>query len=196
MTVSSDSVTIRLATDADLDAVAAIRAHHVLRDRASFETEPPNSAEMRRRRNDVIGKGLPYFVAVQASIEHAGAGQAGEVLGYACAYRPGAAYAHTAENSAYRRPAVFWRGIGRRLLSTLVAACEQCGPRQMSAVVGDSGNEASIRLHEKLGFWGVGVLRDVGCKHGVWLDSVPLQRSLGAGSGAPLGDGAPCRADG
>jgi L-amino acid N-acyltransferase YncA len=183
MTVSPDSVTIRPATDADMDAVAGIYAHHVLHGRASFETDPPTAAEMRRRRADVVGKGLPYFVAEQA----------GEVVGYAYAgaYRPRAAYANTVENSVYLRPDAVGRGIGRRLLSTLVAACEQCGLRQMVAVVGDSANEASIRLHEKLGFRRVGVLRDVGYKHGVWLDSVLLQRSLGAGSSAP-----PCRADG
>jgi L-amino acid N-acyltransferase YncA len=57
----------------------------------------------------------------------------------------------------------------------------------MVAVVGDSANEASIRLHEKLGFRRAGVLRDVGYKHGVWLDSVLLQHSLELGSGAPPG---------
>jgi phosphinothricin acetyltransferase len=76
-------------------------------------------------------------------------------------------------------------------LSALIAACEQGGLRQMVAVVGDSANTASIRLHEALGFRRVGVLRDVGYKHGVWLDSVLLQRSLGPGSATPPG-----RADG
>lgn len=198
MTASPDSITIRLATDADMDAVAAIYARHVLHGRASFETEPPGPAEMRRRRAAVVGKGLPYLVAVQAEAGPvgpgpAGAGLTGEVLGYAYAgpYRPRAAYAHTVENSVYLRPDAAGRGIGLRLLSALVAACEQRGLRQMVAVVGDSANEASIRLHEKLGFRRVGVLRDVGYKHGVWLDSVLLQRSLGAGGSTP-----PCRTDG
>ncbi|MGA3404015.1 MAG: N-acetyltransferase family protein [Acetobacteraceae bacterium] len=183
MTLSPDPITIRPATDADMDAVAAIYAHHVLHGRASFETEPPTAAEIRRRRADVVGKGLPYLVAEQA----------GEVLGYAYAgaYRPRAAYANTVENSVYLHPDAAGRGIGRRLLSALVAACEQCGLRQMVAVVGDSANEASIRLHETLGFRRVGVLRDVGYKHGVWLDSVLLQRSLGPGSATP-----PSRTDG
>jgi len=203
MTVPSDSVTIRPATDADMDAVAAIYAHHVLHGRASFETDPPSTAEMRRRRAEVVAKGLPYFVAVQpvserpwdgeAEAEQPESDQAGAILGYAYAgpYRPRAAYANTVENSVYLRPDAVGRGIGRRLLTALVAACEQCGLRQMVAVVGDSANEASIRLHEKLGFRRVGVLRDVGHKHGVWLDSVLLQRSLGPGSTVPPG-----RADG
>jgi L-amino acid N-acyltransferase YncA len=182
MTLPSDPVTIRPATDADMDAVAAIYAHHVLYGRASFETEPPTAAEMRRRRTTVVDSGLPYFVAQSAR-------GAGEILGYAYAgaYRPRAAYANTVENSVYLRTDAIGQGIGRRLLAALVTACEQCGLRQMVAVVGDSANEASIRLHEKLGFRRVGVLRDVGYKHGVWLDSVLLQRSLGVGSGLPPG---------
>ncbi len=160
----------------------------VLHGRASFETEPPTAAEMRRRRADVVAKGLPYLVAEQAGIA-----PIGEVVGYAYAgaYRQRAAYANTVENSVYLRPDAIGRRIGRRLLAELVAACDRCGLRQMVAVVGDAANEASIRLHEKLGFRRVGVLRDVGYKHGVWLDSVLLQRSLGPGSSTP-----PCRADG
>ena len=198
MTASPASIVIRPATDADMDAVAVIYAHHVRHGRASFETEAPDAAEMRRRRAEVVGKGLPYFVAAHvdpAATEAAPAGNPpdGEVLGYAYAgaYRTRAAYANTVENSVYLRPDAIGRGIGRRLLGALIAACEQCGLRQMVAVVGDSANEASIRLHEKLGFRQVGVLRDVGYKHGVWLDSVLLQRSLGAGSNAP-----PHRSDG
>lgn len=191
MTLLPDSVIIRPSVDADMEAVAAIYAQHVLHGRASFETEPPGAAEMRRRRADVVGRDLPYLVAVEdrgaaqdLGAAQTGAGPAGEVLGYAYAgpYRTRAAYAHTVENSVYLRPDAVGRGIGHRLLATLVAACEQRGLRQMVAVVGDSANEASIRLHEKLGFRRVGVLRDVGYKHGVWLDTVLLQRSLGTGS--------------
>lgn len=192
MSLSPESVAIRPASDADMDAVAAIYAHHVLHGRASFETDPPSPAEMRRRRAGVVSNGLPYIVAVQPlpgqpCNKATEAGPAGEILGYAYAstYRPRAAYANTVENSVYLRPDAMGHGIGRRLLGALVAACEQCGLRQMVAVVGDSANEASIRLHEKLGFRRVGVLRDVGYKHGVWLDSVLLQRSLGPGSTAP-----------
>jgi len=167
---------IRPATDADMDAVAAIYAHHVLHGRASFETEPPTADEMRRRRAAVIARDLPYLVAEQD----------GEVVGYAYAgpYRTRAAYANTVENSVYLRPDAIGRGIGRQLLAALIAACEQRGLRQMVAVVGDSANLASIGLHEALGFRRVGVLRDVGYKHGMWLDSVLLQRRLGLGSDA------------
>jgi len=170
-------VAIRPAGDADMDAVTAIYAHHVRHGRASFETEPPTAVDMRRRREDVMSKGLPWFVADGG----------GEVLGYAYAgpYRPRAAYANTVENSVYLRPDAMGWGIGRSLLAALIAAREQAGLRQMVAVVGDYANHASIRLHEALDFRHAGVLRDVGYKHGAWLDSVLLQRRLGDGSDTP-----------
>lgn len=122
----------------------------------------------------MLAKGLPFLVAVAGDT----------VLGYAYAstYRPRAAYAHTVENSVYLRPDAIGHGLGQRLLSALIEACEARGLRQMVAVVGDSANTASIRLHEKLGFDRVGVLRNIGHKHGRWLDSVLLQRSLGDGA--------------
>lgn len=173
----SPRISIRPATDADMEAIAAIYAHHVLHGVASFETEPPDLAEMRRRRGDVLAKGLPYLVATD--------GEA--VLGYAYAgpYRTRAAYANTVENSIYLRPDSVGRGIGRLLLAALIEACEARGLRQMIAVVGDSANVASIRLHEKLGFQRAGLLANIGHKHGRWLDSVLLQRSLGAGAETP-----------
>ena len=66
--------------------------------------------------------------------------------------------------------------------SALIDACAAIGLRQMVAVVGDSANLPSIRLHERLGFRRVGVLESVGYKHGRWLDTVLLQRALGPGN--------------
>ena len=174
MTDSVADLTIRNASDADMDAVTAIYAHHVRHGSASFEVEPPDASEMRRRRGDILTKGLPYLVAARNT----------DIFGYAYAgpYRPRIAYANSVEDSVYLHPDRLHRGVGQRLLAALIEACTERGLRQMIAVVGDSGNLASIRLHEKLGFRLVGILRDVGFKHGRWLDSVLLQRSLGAGS--------------
>lgn len=162
-----------------MDAVTAIYAHHVRRGSASFETEPPTAAEMRARRTALLAQSLPYLVLEEAGL----------VQGYAYAgvYRPRAAYRDTVENSVYLRPEAIGRGFGRKLLAALIEECEAGGLRQMVAVVGDSGNTASIRLHEKLGFRPVGVLRAVGYKHGRWLDTVLLQRPLGAADTAPPG---------
>ena len=167
---------IRPVEASDVAAIAAIYRHHVLHGSASFETEPPAVEEMDNRRTSLAGGGYPYLVAADAD----------EVLGYAYAgpYRARAAYRNTVENSIYLRPAAAGRGLGGTLLAALIAAAEARGFRQMVAVVGDSANTASIKLHERHGFQRVGVLRSVGYKHGRWLDSVLLQRALGAGDEA------------
>jgi phosphinothricin acetyltransferase len=51
----------------------------------------------------------------------------------------------------------------------------------MVAVIGDSANQASIRLHERLGFQKCGVIPSVGFKFGRWVDSVLMERPLGPG---------------
>lgn len=128
---------------------------------------------MRRRHADILARGLPYLVAVAG----------GDILGYAYAglYRPRAAYRDTVEDSIYIRFDLAGRGIGERLLRALLIECEGRDLRQMIAAVGDSANTASVRVHERCGFERIGVFRSIGYKHGRWLDSVLLQRSLGAG---------------
>ncbi|EFH12643.1 GNAT family N-acetyltransferase [Pseudoroseomonas cervicalis] len=177
MSSTAPSLTLRPAAEADLPAIAAIYGHHVAHGRASFETAPPDLDEMRRRHAAITGAGMPYLVAEAE----------GEVLGYAyaSAYRPRAAYGNTVENSIYVRADAVGRGLGRQLLAALISACEALGFRQMIAVIGDSNNMASIRLHEAAGFTPVGTLRSVGRKHGEWLDVVLLQRALGEGDSTP-----------
>jgi L-amino acid N-acyltransferase YncA len=172
-----DGITVRPCEEADLPAVTAIYAHAVATGRASFELDPPDPAEMGRRRAALVDGGYPYLVAAQA----------GEVVAYAYAgpYRTRPAYRGTVETSVYVRPDRAGRGLGRRLLADLIAAATERGFRQMVAVIGDSGNAASIGLHAALGFRNVGVLRSVGWKHGTWLDTVLMQRALGPGDGAP-----------
>lgn len=167
---------IRPAESADIAAIAGIYRHHVLHGSASFETEPPTVEEMGRRRAALTAGGYPYLVAADGDT----------ILGYAYVgpYRPRAAYRNTVENSIYLRPDAAGRGLGGKLLAALIAETEALGFRQMVAVVGDSENVASVRLHERHGFRLVGVLRSVGYKHGRWLDSLLLQRALGSGDEA------------
>src|SRR6185437_5157086 len=136
-----------------------------------------SQGEMARRRADILARGLPYLVAEAQ----------GRILAYAYAapYRSRAAYRDTLEDSIYAHPDAMGHGVGRCLLPALIAACEARDYRQMIAVVGDSGNLASIRLHERCGFRRAGTLEAVGFKLGRWLDSVFLQRRLGLGDTAP-----------
>lgn len=168
--MTSGVTTLRPASPGDLPAIAAIYAVEVLEGTASFEIEPPDEAEMARRLADVLGRGLPWLVAVLE----------GEIAGYAYAgpYRTRAAYAATVENSVYVARSCRGHGIGRMLLDALIEACAAAGRREMVAIIGDSANAASIRLHEACGFRLVGTLQGVGRKHGRWIDTVLMQRSL------------------
>jgi len=168
---------IRPAGLDDIADITRIYGHEVAHGSASFETTPPDIAEMTNRWRTVTGAGFPYLVA---EIDGACAGYA-----YVGAYHRRPAYSSTIETSIYVDQNHRGMGVGRALLDALIAAAEQLGYRQMIAVIGDSGNDGSIGLHRAAGFTHVGTLRNVGFKHGRWLDVVLMQRAIGAGSTTP-----------
>ncbi len=164
---------IRPAQESDMPAVRDIYTYHVLNGFGSFEEVPPDLAEIKRRRADVLARKLPYLVA-----------EIGGRIGgycYAAPFRARSGYRFSLEDSIYVAPEVGRRGIGRLLLSTLIDQSTGLGYRQMVAVIGDSGNLPSIKLHEQLGFVRAGTLAAIGFKHGRWIDSVLMQRPLGVG---------------
>jgi L-amino acid N-acyltransferase YncA len=165
---------IRAAQPQDLAVITAIYDHAVRHGTASFELEPPDAGEMTRRYETLRRGGYPYLVA---EID-------GELLGYAYAgpYRARPAYHWSVEDSIYIAPQSHRRGIGRALIERLIAEAEAAGFRQMIAVIGDSANAGSIELHRRAGFRMVGTFDNVGFKFGRWLDSVLMQRPLGAGA--------------
>ena len=167
------SLLIRDAVDADIGAITAIYADAVQYGRASFETEPPDEAEIARRRAAIVERAMPYLVA-----ELPGTGVVG--YAYVSPYRPRPSYRFSVENSIYIAPEHQRAGIGRALLPALIARTEALGYRLMIAVIGDSANEASVCLHARCGFSHAGVLPAVGWKHGQWLDTVLMTRPLGA----------------
>ena len=171
------SFLIRDSSAADIPAITAIYAHWVTHGLASFEVDPPDPTEMARRRDAVLAAGFPYLVA------EAPEGLLG--YAYASAYRTRPAYRFSVENSVSVAPGAGRRGIGLALMEEVIAQCTGAGFRQMVAVIGDSGNAASIALHKRAGFTPAGLLKAAGWKHGRWVDSVLMQRPLGAGAGAP-----------
>jgi phosphinothricin acetyltransferase len=170
-------LTLRPSVPGDLEAIAQIYAWHAEHGTGTFELVGPDVNEMRRRRDDVLTKSLPWLVAERG----------GQVVGYAYAnhFRPRLAYRFAVEDSVYVTPAAQGQGIGRLLLAELIARCEASGARQMFAVIGDSANAASVGVHRELGFTDVGVMRAAGWKFERWLDVVILQRRLGLGEHSP-----------
>jgi phosphinothricin acetyltransferase len=165
---------IRPAIDADIGAITTIYAHHVLHGTGTFETTPPNEEDMAGRRRDVLAKGLPYLVVEDAS----------GVLGFAYCnwFKPRPAYRFSAEDSIYLAPDAQGLGLGRLLLTELMAQAERAGVRKLIAVIGDSANDGSIGLHKACGFTHVGILSACGWKFDRWLDVVMMERSIGLGN--------------
>ena len=162
--------TIRPAEPRDLPGILAIYALAVETGLASFELAAPDLDEMTRRHAAIVGAGFPYLVAERD----------GAVLGYSYAgpYRPRPAYRFTVENSVYVAETARGQGVGRAPIAALIEACAARGVRQMVAVIGDSANDASIRLHAKLGFVETARMREVGQKFGRWLDLVFMELRL------------------
>ena len=158
----------------DMAAITAIYRDAVLNGTATYEIDPPDEDEMARRMAAMTGGGYPYLVAELD----------GNVVGsgYAAPYRSRPAYRWTVEDSIYLAADARGKGIGGGVLAALIAESESRGFRQMIAVIGDSRHLPSIRLHRAAGFAEAGVLSNVGYKHGHWLDTVLMERSLGRGA--------------
>lgn len=164
---------IRGATLSDARAIAKIYARHVLAGTASFEIAAPHEAATAEKIERILASKWPFLVCTEENI----------VAGYCYAtqFRDRSAYMYTCENSIYVRAGSMGQGIGRALLTALLAAAETAGFRQMIAVIG-GGEPSSIALHEALGFRHAGRMLAVGRKTGCWLDTVYMQRELGEGS--------------
>ena len=170
------AVLIRLAREDDAAAIAAIYRHYVEQTPISFEEVSPDTAEMTRRmRGDRPGY-HPWFVAEDD----------GQLLGYAASspFRSRPAYRWTVETGIYLAPDAAGRGIGRELLSTLLGVLERQG---YVAAIGAIAlpNDASVALHEKLGFTYAGTYRGVGFKLREWLDVGLWEKELAPRSSAP-----------
>lgn len=169
---------IRPSREEDLPAITDIYAHHVLHGTGTFETEAPSAADMAGRRADVLSKGLPYLVAEDAGKV---------IIGFAYGnwFKPRPAYRYSVEDSIYLAPGLGGKGLGRALLTELLARCESAGIRKIMAVIGDSANAGSVGLHRALGFTQVGIVESCGWKFGAWRDIVIMQKTLGAGDTLP-----------
>ncbi len=152
----------------DAPALAAIYAPYVTASAVSFEMAAPDADEMRSR--IAAGGGLyPWLVAEEG----------GALLGYAyaSAYRPRPAYRFTVETTVYMGGQAQRRGVGRTLYGALLETLEAQGFTQAIAAI-TLPNDASVRLHQALGFREAGVYRSVGYKLGEWRSVGLWQRAL------------------
>lgn len=165
---------LRNASLTDIADITAIYRELVLNGVASYEIDPPSKAEMTGRFTSIVVGGYPYIAAVD---------KGGTLLGYAyaSAFRTRPAYRFLVEDSIYLAPEARGRGVGKALLTELIARCTALGFRQMVAVIGGA-HPASVALHRALGFTDGGVLKGAGYKHGRWLDTALMQRELGEGA--------------
>lgn len=165
---------IRPSRDEDMPIITAIYAHHVRHSTGTFELTPPSQTDMGQRRAEVLSRGLPYLVAQDGE----------QIVGFAYCnwFRPRPAYRFAAEDSIYLAPEALGRGTGRALLAELIASAQRAGMRKLIAVIGDSANAASIGVHHACGFSHAGVLTSSGWKFNQWLDTVLMEKPLGAGN--------------
>jgi len=161
---------IRPVTAADLDAVAEIFGWYVQHTVTTFEETPRVVREWDELRVRLDGLGLPFLVA------EADGGIAG--YAYVSPWRQKPAYRHTVEDSVFVAHDLTGRGTGRLLLGGLLSSCSASGARQVIAVIADSADPASAALHAAFGFTEAGRLKHVGYKHGRWIDTLLMQRSL------------------
>jgi L-amino acid N-acyltransferase YncA len=151
---------IRPAAADDCAAISDIYNYYVLNTVVTFEEQPVSAQEMQLRIEEVQ-QNYPWLVWQEE----------GKVIGYAYAgrWKPRSAYRYTVESSIYLDPACFGKGIGKKLYSQLIAELRLM---KIHGVIGGIAlpNERSIRLHEGLGFKNIGCFREVGWKHGRWVD--------------------------
>ena len=163
--------TIREATPADLPHVREIYNHYVANSTVTFDEDPLSLRELRAKYANLEKLGLPFIVAVSPG---------GQVLGYAYVFpwKTKAAYRFTVENSIYLGPAATGKGLGRALMTELIARSKAKGLKEIVAVIADKGADASIALHREFGFTEIGHMGKVGFKFGRWLGTILMQKSL------------------
>ncbi len=152
---------IRPATANDAEQIAAIYNHYIANTAITFETEPVDAQEIADRIDTTTAIPLPWLVAVDD----------GTVLGYAYAskWKGRCAYRFAVEATIYLDVEHTGKGIGLPLYSALIDAIRG---HSMRSVIGGISlpNDASVHLHERLGFCKVGHFERVGFKHDHWID--------------------------
>ncbi|WFR77195.1 GNAT family N-acetyltransferase [Janthinobacterium rivuli] len=161
---------IRDAHAGDIEAILAIYNDAVSNTLAIWNERTVDAANRAAWLADRQRAGYPVLVAIDAE---------GTVAGYASFgdWRPFEGFRHTVEHSVYVRADRRGAGVGKALMTELIARARGLGKHVMVAGI-EAGNAGSIALHKQLGFEEVGLMRQVGTKFGAWLDLAFLQLQL------------------
>jgi L-amino acid N-acyltransferase len=159
---------IRRAEIEDLSEINAIYNEAVLYTTATFDTDP-KTLDYHRQWFAAHGPKNPILVAKRE----------GSVIGWGSLnpYSDRAAYESTVELSLYIHASHRGQGIGKALMSHLLAAGQEAGVHAVLSRITE-GNATSLRLHEEFGFWTVGTMKEVGVKFGRLLDVHLLEKIL------------------
>jgi len=168
---------IRDALAADLADILAIYNDAVLNTTAIWNEQPADLANRQAWFQARQTQAYPILVVVDT---------ADQVLGYASFgdWRPFEGFRHTVEHSVYVRADQRGNGLGPLLMQALIERARECDKHVMVAAI-ESGNAASVRLHERLGFVTTGRMPQVGTKFGRWLDLTFMQLNLSPDAPAP-----------
>ncbi|MEE1947932.1 N-acetyltransferase family protein [Pseudomonas alcaligenes] len=168
---------IRDALETDLPALRDIFNDAVLNTTAIWMDNVVDLANRQAWFAARAQQGYPILVAENAD---------GEVVGYASFgdWRPFDGFCHTVEHSVYIRADQRGKGLGPQLLTALIERAKACDKHVMVAAI-ESGNAASIGLHQRLGFAITGQMPQVGRKFGRWLDLTFMQLILTPERSAP-----------
>lgn len=163
------TISLRLATVADAEQIREIYNYEVQHTTATFDLVPRTLAEQQQWLADRSGA----FATIVATDD------AGTVVGFGAlsAYKERAAYRTSVENSVYVRRGRHGEGIGRLLLTELLATAARSGFHTVFARI-NAASEASVALHRACGYEPVGIEREVGRKFGRWHDVALMQRLL------------------
>ncbi len=94
-----------------------------------------------------------------------------QIYGYAYVseWKSRSAYKYSVESSVYLNHTKLGKGIGAKLYKKLLSQIKKKNIHIIIAVI-SLPNEASVKLHEKLGFQKVGQFKEVGYKFEKWID--------------------------
>ncbi|KPX10344.1 GCN5-related N-acetyltransferase [Pseudomonas syringae pv. coryli] len=169
---------IRDALPDDLPGILDIYNDAVLNTTAIWNEQPVDLANRQAWYAARQSQAYPILVAVDS---------AGDVLGYSSFgdWRPFEGFRHTVEHSVYVRADQRGKRLGPRLMAALIERARDCDKHMMVAAI-ESGNAASIALHDRLGFKTTGQMPQVGTKFGRWLDLTFMQLDLSPGAQPPV----------